>query len=70
MKNAIDEMGTNDGFHGYGPEQGYLWLREAVALSDYQSRGKPQDYTHFAPEIFKESCLIMSKGKAAITNSL
>ena len=27
MKLAIEEMGTRDGFHGYGPEQGYLWLR-------------------------------------------
>ena len=23
MKSAIDEMGTAEGFHGYGPEQGY-----------------------------------------------
>ena len=27
MKSAIDEMGTAEGFHGYGPEQGYGWLR-------------------------------------------
>ncbi len=39
MKSAIDEMGTLEGFHGYGPEQGYLWLREAIAKNDYQSRG-------------------------------
>ena len=39
MKNAIDEMGTRDGFHGYGPEQGYAWLREAIAKHDFQSRG-------------------------------
>ena len=39
MKGAIDEMGTREGFHGYGPEQGYLWLREAIANSDFQSRG-------------------------------
>ena len=31
MKHAIDEMGTAEGFHGYGPEQGYVWLREAIA---------------------------------------
>ena len=31
MKQAIDEMGTAEGFHGYGPEQGYGWLREAIA---------------------------------------
>jgi LL-diaminopimelate aminotransferase len=39
MKGAIDEMGTREGFHGYGPEQGYLWLREAIAKTDFQSRG-------------------------------
>lgn len=31
MKRAADEVGTKEGFHGYGPEQGYLFLREAVA---------------------------------------
>ena len=39
MKNAIDEMGTAEGFHGYGPEQGYGWLREAIAKNDFQARG-------------------------------
>ena len=39
MKAAIDEMGTREGFHGYGPEQGYLWLREAIAQHDFQARG-------------------------------
>ena len=39
MKQAIDEMGTTEGFHGYGPEQGYSWLREAIATHDFQSRG-------------------------------
>jgi LL-diaminopimelate aminotransferase len=39
MKAAIDEMGTREGFHGYGPEQGYAWLREAIAAHDFQARG-------------------------------
>ncbi len=39
MKAAIDDMGTHAGFHGYGPEQGYLWLREAIASHDFQARG-------------------------------
>ena len=39
MKAAIGAMGTREGFHGYGPEQGYLWLREAIASHDFQSRG-------------------------------
>ena len=36
---AIDEMGTREGFHGYGPEQGYAFLREAIAKNDYQAIG-------------------------------
>ena len=36
---AIDEMGTREGFHGYGPEQGYPFLREAIARNEFQSRG-------------------------------
>jgi len=39
MKSAIDEMGTREGFHGYGPEQGYAWLREKIAANDFQARG-------------------------------
>ncbi len=36
---AVDEMATDSGFRGYGPEQGYAFLREAIAANDYQSRG-------------------------------
>src|SRR6185369_9220837 len=39
MHAAVDEMKTREGFHGYGPEQGYDFLREAIAQSDYKSRG-------------------------------
>ena len=31
MHKAVDEMGTYEGFHGYGPEQGYDFLRQAIA---------------------------------------
>lgn len=36
---AVDEMGNRDTFRGYGPEQGYPFLREAIAKNDFQSRG-------------------------------
>jgi len=36
---AVDEMGTREGFRGYGPEQGYPFLREAVARHEYARRG-------------------------------
>ena len=39
MKLAIEEMGTDRGFKGYGPEQGYHWLRESISENDYSSRG-------------------------------
>lgn len=39
MHKAVDEMGNRDSFRGYGPEQGYDFLREAIAQHDYQSRG-------------------------------
>ena len=39
MGKALDEMGTIDGFRGYGPEQGYSWLREKISEHDFISRG-------------------------------
>ncbi len=39
MSKALDDMGTTDGFRGYGPEQGYSWLREKISEHDFISRG-------------------------------
>ena len=39
MHKAVDEIGTSDGFKGYGPEQGYDFLRNAIVENDYKSRG-------------------------------
>ncbi|WP_417393926.1 LL-diaminopimelate aminotransferase [Gimesia chilikensis] len=39
MHKAVDEMGDPTTFHGYGPEQGYGFLREAIAKNDFHSRG-------------------------------
>jgi LL-diaminopimelate aminotransferase len=36
---AVDEMASDETFKGYGPEQGYAFLREKIAQYDYQSRG-------------------------------
>lgn len=33
---ATDEMATAEGFRGYGPEQGYAFLREAIVAHDFQ----------------------------------
>ena len=45
---ATKEMGDRSSFKGYGPEQGYLWLREKIAQQDFQARGCDID----ASEIF------------------
>ena len=39
LHRAVDEMAVSATFRGYGPEQGYDFLREAIARHDYQSRG-------------------------------
>ena len=39
MHRATDEMATRQGFRGYGPEQGYDFLREAILKNDFLSRG-------------------------------
>ena len=39
MGKALNDMGTLDGFRGYGPEQGYSWLREKISEHDFISRG-------------------------------
>ena len=39
MHKAVDDMATRASFKGYGDEQGYAFLREAVAKNDFQSRG-------------------------------
>ena len=38
---GVDDMASEDSFRGYGPEQGYDFLREAVADGDFKSRGCP-----------------------------
>ncbi len=39
MHRAVDELGDRKTFHGYGPYEGYDWLRRAIAEGDYRSRG-------------------------------
>ncbi|MBP5227475.1 MAG: LL-diaminopimelate aminotransferase [Kiritimatiellae bacterium] len=48
MRKAVDEMAVRETFRGYGPEQGYAFLREAIAKNDFQARGAKID----ASEIF------------------
>lgn len=48
MHKAVDEMGSSDTFRGYGPEQGYDFLRNAIIANDYAPLGIDLD----ADEVF------------------
>ncbi len=37
MHKAVDEMGTVEGFKGYGPEQGYDFLKDAIIENEYKN---------------------------------
>jgi len=39
MHKAVDDQARRDTFQGYGDEQGYGFLREAIAKNDFQARG-------------------------------
>jgi LL-diaminopimelate aminotransferase len=39
MHKAVDEMSRRETFRGYGPEQGYDFLRNAIAEHDFKARG-------------------------------
>jgi len=43
IKSAVDELGEANSFRGYGPEQGYEFLRNAIAKNDYQDKGVQVD---------------------------
>jgi len=68
MKAAVDDMGTASGFHGYGPEQGYTWLREAIAANDYAGLGIAPDEVFVSDgakcdtgniqELFSDKCTV------------
>ena len=39
LHSAVDEMGNAETFHGYAPDLGYEFLRNAMAQNDYKARG-------------------------------
>ena len=44
MKKAAEEMGTTEGFHGYGPDFGYDFLINAIIGADYAGLGVKIDF--------------------------
>ena len=43
IKKAADEMGKEESFRGYGPEQGYEFLRNIIVENDYKNLGIEKD---------------------------
>ncbi len=74
MHKAIEEMGTQEGFKGYGPEQGYDFLRKAIVENDYKLRNvelEPDEI--FVSDGAKCDCgnivdIFAKENKVAITN--
>ena len=74
MHKAVDQMATREGFHGYGPEQGYDWLRHAIGEHDYRSKGiEVADDEIFVSDGSKCDCgnildILGDRNKVAITD--
>ena len=60
LKEASDEMGIAESFHGYGPEQGYDFLREEIQ----------KYYKRFAVRLDKEEIFISDGAKSDLGNIL
>jgi LL-diaminopimelate aminotransferase len=71
---ATDEIGTAVGFKGYGPEQGYEFLRKAIVENDYKSRNvKIEEDEIFVSDGAKCDCgnivdIFAKDNKVAITD--
>lgn len=74
MHKAVEEIGTKEGFKGYGPEQGYPFLRKAIVENDYKARGtKIQEDEIFVSDGAKCDCgnivdIFATNNKVAITD--
>ena len=55
MHKAVNEMAESSTFHGYGPEQGYVFLREAIIKNDFNTRGIQRDWKHWR-DSWKRQC--------------
>ena len=71
MHKAVDEIGTPEGFRGYGPEQGYDFLKKAIVENDFKNLGIETDEI-FVSDGAKCDCGnivdIMGANKIAITD--
>lgn len=72
LHKAVDEIGTIEGFKGYGPEQGYEFLRKAIVENEYKDLGIELDEV-FVSDGAKCDCgnivdIFGNNNKVAITN--
>ena len=72
MQKAVNEIGTQEGFKGYGPEQGYDFLRNAIMENDFKGLGI-EAYEIFVSDGAKCDCgnivdIFCRKNKVAITD--
>ncbi len=74
LHRAVDEMASRATFKGYGPEQGYEWLRAAIAQHDYRDHGlEVADDEVFVSDGSKCDCgnildILGARNRIAITN--
>lgn len=74
MHKAVDEVGTKEGFKGYGPEQGYQFLRKAIIENEYHTRNiEIEEDEVFVSDGAKCDCgnivdIFAKDNKVAITN--
>jgi len=74
LHKAVDEMASRETFKGYGPEQGYDWLRHAIAQNDFRDKGLDvADDEIFVSDGSKCDCgnildILGSKNKIAISD--
>ena len=61
MHKAVDEMATADGFRGYGPEQGYDFLREAILNNDFAPRGVRLSFRLQSSTMVLKAILVISR---------
>jgi LL-diaminopimelate aminotransferase len=74
MHKAVDDMAARETFKGYGPEQGYEWLRHAIAQNDFRDKGiEVSDDEIFVSDGSKCDCgaildILGGKNKIAISD--
>jgi len=74
MKAAVDELAVRETFRGYGPEQGYEFIRRTIAQHDYRDRGiEVEDDEIFLSDGSKSDCgfildVLGERNRIAITD--